>query len=44
MLLNLLSGMLDILTGAMSRATANPTDGQDHRGTEQQNYTFYHNR
>jgi hypothetical protein len=42
-LLNLLSGIFNILTGPMGRATPDRADGERHCGNQQQNYSFSHN-
>ena len=44
MLLNLLTGVFNVFTGTMSRATTHRTENQGHRGKQQQNYSFSHNR
>jgi hypothetical protein len=44
MLLNLLTSVLEVLAGTMSRATTCGTEDECHRGKQQQNYSFNHNR
>jgi hypothetical protein len=44
MLLNLLAGVLNIFSGAMSGATTHRSKNECHCGKQQQNYSFNHNR
>jgi len=44
MFLNLFTRALDIFTGTMSSATSYRAEHEGHRSTQQQNYSFNHNR
>ena len=44
MLLNLLTGVFDILAGTVGRATTHRSGDKRDCGNQQQNYSFGHNR
>ncbi len=44
MLLDLLAGVFNVLTGTVSRTTTHRSEDQRHRRKQQQNYSFNHNR